>query len=89
MAEECKRRWGRKLLGAVTQRKAAASLKIMSAYKLNVRGPGRVRCLLKRSQPRKKNKKTTLEIVNAGARTHTDAINLSVPFHCRRAANSE
>ncbi len=31
-----------------------ATLKIMSAYKLNVRGSGRVRCLLKRSQRRKK-----------------------------------
>lgn len=41
---------GRKLLGAVTQRNTTASLKILSAYKLNVRGLGRVRCLLKRSQ---------------------------------------
>lgn len=63
---------GRKLLGAVTQRNTTASLKILSAYELNVRGSGRVRCLLKRSQSRK----TTFE--HACARAHTQTLSISV-----------
>lgn len=42
-----------KLLRSVTLRSMTVALKIMPAYKLNVRGSGRVGCLLQRPPPKK------------------------------------
>lgn len=52
-----------KLLRSVTPGNMTASLKIMPAYKLNVRDSGRVRCLLKRPQSEKKQKKQDLGVL--------------------------
>lgn len=69
-----------KLLRSVTPRNMTASLKIMPAYKLNVRGSGRVMCLPQRL------KKQGM----ACSRSRTDAFSLDVPtFHCLQAAYRE